>query len=330
MRAPAPVPKPPGFVARLGRRLSGWRRNFLPLPDEIVEDYLGHGERVIYDDHPSLRAFVVEHALLVLALFVCVGLFVGVGLQGSASALVITFLLLSVVTLVLVLQRLSERYTSYVITSVRMMRISGVLTRHVHSIPWMRVTDLGYEQDALGRLFGYATVHIESANEESGLRNLDGIGKPKVFNQYLVDMVVAKQGPTAPGWEEVGQGAPAGVLLAAQRVGVRQRMREARRRRREQKQAEAGGEGAGERRPSDADAPSGPSGEGEVREPRDEARRRGAPRAPVPAAEATRELGAGPGADAGGQPGGQQSGDHDGIPDPLRGDPESSVPWGQE
>ena len=53
---------------------------------------------------------------------------------------------LSIVLLILVLKRLGERYTSYVITNVRIMRISGIISRRAHSIPWVRVTDLTYEQ----------------------------------------------------------------------------------------------------------------------------------------------------------------------------------------
>ena len=187
----------------------------MPLPDEIIEDYLGHGERMIHNDHPSFRAFVIEHLILVIVLFVAAGLFVGVVLNGSLTAVLITFLVLAIVLLVLVLQRLSERYTSHVITNVRIMRVSGVLTRRVHSIPWMRVTDLTFDQTWLGRVLGYATLQIESANEEGGLRNLEGVSNPTVFNKYLVDMVVAKQGPIAPGWEELGQAGPAGLPLPA-------------------------------------------------------------------------------------------------------------------
>ncbi|MGH9112945.1 MAG: PH domain-containing protein, partial [Acidimicrobiales bacterium] len=237
---PEPPPSKPRLHSRIGRRLGRWRRTYLPLPDEIVEDHLGHGERMIHSDHPSFRAFVIEHVLLVIALFVVVGLFVGVVLNGSLMAMILTLVLLSVVMLVLVLRRLSERYTSYVITNVRIMRIAGVVTRQVHSIPWMRVTDLSFDQKWMGRLFGYATLHIESANEDSGLRDLAGISNPIRFNQYLVDMVVAKQGPIAPGWEELGEAGPAGVLAQRQRIGLRDRVREVRRRRREQRLAEAG------------------------------------------------------------------------------------------
>jgi membrane protein YdbS with pleckstrin-like domain len=320
----------PRFRTRVRNRLGAWRRGWLPLPDEIIEDYLGTDEKMIYNDHPSFRAFVVEHIILVLLLFVAAGLFVGVVLDGSTTAVLLTFLLLAVVLLVLVLIRLSERYTSYVITNVRIMRVAGILTRRVHSIPWMRVTDLTYEQSPLGRILSYATLNIESANEDSGLRDLAGVSNPIAFNKYLVDMVVAKQGPTQPRWE--GEG-PAGLRPSRERVSLRDRVREVRRRRREQRAAESGLEVPVARRqipgtggaPPPRPAPEGSDAilHGDPRQMRDDARAR------QPEVD---EDEAGPA----GRQGGREldrSPETSGLPgggDPLREGPESSVPWGRD
>jgi membrane protein YdbS with pleckstrin-like domain len=326
-----PATGPPSFLKRVRTRLGAWRRSWLPLPDEIIEEYLGHGERMIYNDHPSFQAFVTEHILLVLGLFVAAGLFVGVVLNGSLTAILLTFLVMAIVLLVLVLIRLSERYTSYVITNVRIMRVSGILTRRVHSIPWMRVTDLTYDQSWLGRMLGYATLHIESANEEGGLRDLVGVSKPVLFNRYLVDMVVAKQGPIAPGWEELGQAGPSGIPPSRQRIGLRDRVREIRRRRREQRAAESGLEvpiarrrvpGRGRvpsRRPPRGDEPILYGSPGQARE---DARAR-----PPEGEEAGADRGAGEGA-----PDRESGDDSSGLAgvDPLREGPESSVPWGRD
>jgi membrane protein YdbS with pleckstrin-like domain len=226
-----PVPKPvrPSLVRRTGRRLDDWRRRILPLPDEVIDQYLGHGERMIHNDHPSLGAFVVQNVLMFLGLFIVAVVFLGITFNGSLVTAGVTFLVLGVVLLYLVLKRLRERYTSYVVTNVRIMRISGVFARRAHSIPWVRVTDLTYQQSLIGRLFGFADLRIESANEEGGLRNLVGVSDPVRFNQYIVDMVVAKQGPTAPGWEQTGQPAP---IVTLPRSGVFERMRAGRERRR--------------------------------------------------------------------------------------------------
>jgi membrane protein YdbS with pleckstrin-like domain len=319
----------PRFRTRVRNRLGAWRKTWLPLPDEIIKDYLGDGEEEIYNDHPSFRAFVVEHIILVVLLFVAAGLFVGVVLNGSTTAILLTFLLLAIVLLVLVLIRLSERYTSYVITNVRIMRVAGILTRRVHSIPWMRVTDLTYEQSPLGRILKYATLHIESANEDSGLRDLAGVSNPLDFNKYLVGMVVAKQGPTQPEWEKRGLEGPAGLVASQQRIGLSDRVREIRRRRRQRRATEAGLEVPTARRRAGAGAPPPPSPEGAdpilYGDPRqlrvdDRARQPDVDEdEPGPdARQGDRELGRGE--DTSGLQGS----------DPLREGPESSVPWGRD
>ncbi|MGH9233075.1 MAG: PH domain-containing protein [Acidimicrobiales bacterium] len=202
------VERPPSRLRRIGTSLAETRRRVLPLPDEVIDQYLGHGERMIHNDHPSFRSFVVENTLLFAGLLVVAVLFLGIGFNGSLLGAGILLLILSVVMLVLVLKRLGDRYTSYVVTDTRIMRISGIISRRAHSIPWVRVTDLTIEQSLAGRLFGFATLHIESANEDSGLRDLEGVSDPLQFNQYVVDMVVAKQGATEPIWERRGEPAP--------------------------------------------------------------------------------------------------------------------------
>ena len=320
----------PRLPTRVRNRLGAWRRAWLPLPDEIIEEYLGHGERTIYNDHPSFQAFIIEHIILLLVLFVAAGLFVGVVLNGSLTAILFTFLLLAIVLLVLVLQRLSQRYTSYVITNVRIMRVSGILTRRVHSIPWMRVTDLTFDQSALGRILGYATLHIESANEDSGLRDLAGVSKPMLFNQYLVDMVVAKQGPIAPGWEELGQVGPGGIPRSRQRIGFRDRVREVRRRRRQQRAAEAGLEVPVARRrvPGTGGVPPRPAPEGTDPIIHGDPRRMTDDGTPQPKADQGEQ-------DRAGRDGSRERDRGDdssglGGSDPLREGPESSVPWGRD
>ncbi len=197
----------------------------LPLPDEVIDEFLGHGEQVIHSDHPSFRSFVVEQGLLFVGFFVVAILFLGITFNGSATASALLLLGLAIVLLILVLRRLGDRYTSYVVTDTRIMQIQGVVSRKAHSIPWVRVTDLTIDQSLMGRLFGYATLHIESANEDSGLRDLDGVSDPMQFNQYVVDMVVAKQGTTQPLWVEAGEPGPPGMGRGLRRVRMSRRRR---------------------------------------------------------------------------------------------------------
>lgn len=215
----------PSWLRRTGRRLAEARRRVLPLPDEVIDQFLGNGERMIYDDHPSFRSFVVENTLLFVGFFILAVLFLATTFNGSVAAGLLILFVLTIVLLALLLRRLGDRYTSYVVTDTRIMRISGIISRRAHSIPWVRVTDLTIEQSLVGRLFGYATLHIESANEDSGLRDLEGVSDPMRFNQAVVDMVVAKQGATEPEWARRGESPPVQMSTGLRRIRMSRRRR---------------------------------------------------------------------------------------------------------
>jgi membrane protein YdbS with pleckstrin-like domain len=197
----------------------------LPLPDEVIDQFLGNGERMIYNDHPSFRSFMVENTLLFVGFLILAVLFLATSFNGSLAAGLAILFVLTVVLLALLLRRLGDRYTSYVVTDTRIMRISGIISRRAHSIPWVRVTDLTIEQSLVGRLFGYATLHIESANEDSGLRDLEGVSDPMRFNQAVVDMVVAKQGATEPEWARRGESPPVQMSTGLRRIRMSRRRR---------------------------------------------------------------------------------------------------------
>jgi membrane protein YdbS with pleckstrin-like domain len=189
-----------GGDGTVAERFEDWRRRYIPLPDEVIHQYLGEGEHVIHYDHPSFRAFLVKNLALVILLPIVGPIFVaffrGGGLNWISIAI---FLFLDAVVAILALRRLGDRYTNYVITNVRLIRLKGIISRKVNSIPWTRMTGLGFEQGAMGRVLGYATIHIESANEESGLRKFSDINDPTTFHQRLLDMISAKTGQSSSG-----------------------------------------------------------------------------------------------------------------------------------
>jgi uncharacterized membrane protein YdbT with pleckstrin-like domain len=175
----------------------------LAVPDDIVQSYLVTGERVIHVDRPALDAFLIIQWPQVLLALASTALFVWLLVQGETTWAFVVFLVLDALLIWLVLKRLGDFYTRYVVTTLRVMRVSGVLARHCSSIPWIKVTDISFHQTLLGRMFGYATVKIESANEDSGFRALSDLKDPARFNRILVEMVAAKQGAVAPSWASV-------------------------------------------------------------------------------------------------------------------------------
>jgi uncharacterized membrane protein YdbT with pleckstrin-like domain len=179
----------------------GFRDAFplFPRPDEIVRSYLVTGERVIHIDQPALNAFVIIQwrEVAVAALLFLVFIWSIVTGHGGALPL-LAFIAFDLVMVWLIVRRMREYYTRYVITTFRVLRSSGIFTRRNVWIPWVKITDLSFEQSTAGRIFSYATIRIESANEESGLKDLSDLRDPVRFNRILVEMINAKQGNIAP------------------------------------------------------------------------------------------------------------------------------------
>ncbi|MDQ3944903.1 MAG: hypothetical protein M3357_07110 [Actinomycetota bacterium] len=55
-------------------------------------------------------------------------------------------------------------------------------------------------QSTAGRILGYATVRIESANEASGFKEITDPRDPHRFHRLIAEIVDAKQGKTYPRW----------------------------------------------------------------------------------------------------------------------------------
>ena len=179
----------------------------LPTPDQIVRSYLATDETIILIDQPSNNAFLVEASKeLILVGIVMLLTVAWIGGGGDATVAAVGLILLDLLVLYLVIKRLRFWYTRYVLTDFRVIRSWGVLTRQTAWIPWSKVTDISMRQSLLGRLLGYATVRIESANEDSGFKEITDLRHPQRFHRYVAEMVEAKQGKTFPYWMQ-----PSGV-----------------------------------------------------------------------------------------------------------------------
>lgn len=201
------------------RWVSRVRQRILPLPHELIGEHLGANEKIRHSDSPSFRAFLFDNIWLFAITIVAIGFFFVSARSGQSTTTGIIALIAILLLFWLGLKRLGNHYTIYVLTNARVLKISGLVTRRVQSIPLGKVTDLTYKQSVMGRWLGYATVRIESANEESGLRDLSGVKDPIEFNKKLVNIVVKSQGalpeepeqeppPPGAGWPDGGQARP--------------------------------------------------------------------------------------------------------------------------
>lgn len=161
-------------------RRRGWR------PDEIADSYLLGDEKVLLNEHQSLRAWLFGQIPLVAGGLVVVMIVWSV--LGASSGL-LSALALVVLVAVFVSRAFEASYTRYVITDMRVVRVSGVMNRSVEFIPWKKVTDVSRRESVFQWMVGSATIRIESANERSAFREMTDVHRPDRFYRVLVTMV---------------------------------------------------------------------------------------------------------------------------------------------
>jgi membrane protein YdbS with pleckstrin-like domain len=170
------------------RGLRDFAREFLATPQAVIRQNLGPTETELRSFRPALPAFLLRNlvgiliGLLVALLSAAIGFAVG-GLNGLAFFV----LVISTEVIVFLIKRFSEYYTLYVFTDDRVMKLSGVITRHEASINWERITDIAWEQSFSGRLFGFATLRVDSANEKAALKELKDIPNRAEVNQVVTE-----------------------------------------------------------------------------------------------------------------------------------------------
>jgi membrane protein YdbS with pleckstrin-like domain len=67
----------------------------------------------------------------------------------------------------------------FVVTSARLMLLSGVLTKKVEMLPLSKVTDMSFRRSYIGRLLGFGAFVVESASRDQTLRTVDYIPYPE-------------------------------------------------------------------------------------------------------------------------------------------------------
>lgn len=73
---------------------------------------------------------------------------------------------------------LEQHMDRFVITNMRVFRVSGVLTKKVATTPIMRILDITVDKPFIGRILGFGHFIFESAAQEQGLRDIKYVGRP--------------------------------------------------------------------------------------------------------------------------------------------------------
>lgn len=77
----------------------------------------------------------------------------------------------------------------FIVTSRRIMMVTGLVTRKVAMMPLFRVTDMTYNRSLVGRIFGWGTFVVESAGQDQALRVIDRVPSPDRIYQLVCSLM---------------------------------------------------------------------------------------------------------------------------------------------
>jgi membrane protein YdbS with pleckstrin-like domain len=84
-------------------------------------------------------------------------------------------------------------FDRFILTNKRVMVVNGIITRKVAMMPLLRVTDMKYEQSALGRILNYGTFVLESAGQDQALREVKHLPNPNELYLRVVEEMYEPQ-----------------------------------------------------------------------------------------------------------------------------------------
>src|SRR4051812_26903982 len=174
----------------------GGPRRVLPLEDEpttLVARYLFPTERYRgeWKRHwISLTGPLGIGAGATLAL----GYLAGFLTRQSVNGLVTVAVLIWLAVISWVAWRVFDWYFDrFILTNKRVMVVNGIVTRRVAMMPLLRVTDMKYEQSALGRMLNYGTFVLESAGQDQALREVKHLPNPNELYLRVVEEMYEPQ-----------------------------------------------------------------------------------------------------------------------------------------
>ena len=86
-----------------------------------------------------------------------------------------------------------EHRDVFVITNMRVFRMTGVFTVRIATMPITRILDITVEKPLLGRMLGYGHFIFESAAQAQGLRHIRFIGDPDA-RDLTIQRVIQRSG----------------------------------------------------------------------------------------------------------------------------------------
>lgn len=147
---------------------------------------LADGERVLMQTHRHPLFLAMRLVLWVLGALVLIGLGVWAAVSLGWPAAILAWVVALIPLTIGLVRFLRWRSERFLVTSRRVMQISGVLGRRVFDSSLNQVNDILLTQSLFGRMLDYGNVEIITGND-AGLNLLTGIARPVEFKRTIVE-----------------------------------------------------------------------------------------------------------------------------------------------
>jgi uncharacterized membrane protein YdbT with pleckstrin-like domain len=185
------------------------------MADSYLNSLLGERESILLVARQHWLVLLSEIASEVLLTIAIIVLVIGLSLFSPLALLGLIILVAPAISITKDVLLWTNR--KYVITSRRVIQLSGVVSKNVADSSLEKVNDVKLEQSFFGRLLGYGDIEILTASE-LGVNKIQRIADPI---RYKIAMVNAKaQLESGEGIRAAGSDVPA---LISQLDGLRQK-----------------------------------------------------------------------------------------------------------
>lgn len=185
----------------------------------IADRYLADDEELVYETRQHWTQMVSEFISLCL-IWVVAGALLWVVPGGEDWSDIARYVVLGVTAVaslwLWLIPLLKFRSTVFILTTKRIHKRTGFLTKTGRSIPLSRVNDVSFKASLWERIMRNGTLNIQSASEQ-GMMTLKHVPNPEGFKSLIYRQIDEEQnrqqmgyGGPGPGMQGGGYGGPGG------------------------------------------------------------------------------------------------------------------------
>lgn len=168
----------------------GTAPSFDRVPHVVEKHLLPHERQVLtVRFHPVVLIKPLAYSLVALAVALLVSL---APVAGSVRLVIWVIFLLALAWLGGQVWVWLDEY--FVVTSARLIKTSGFISKRVDMMPLPKVTDMSFHRSFWGRILGYGEFIVESAGQEQALRRILPLPYPEQLYLEVCGLIFKDSG----------------------------------------------------------------------------------------------------------------------------------------